>query len=214
MEKTCILSDFDGTITQRDALYYFFKQYANADWLKVEELWSAGKIDSKECLIKEFELVPNLTQRLIDNYLDTVTIDEYFKEFCNVIKAKNISLTIVSDGIDYFINKILSNNNIENLKIISNHGEFVNGKLQLSFPNTDNKCLNQAGTCKCKIVEQMREKYDKVVYIGDGMSDFCVSDKADVLFAKGSLLKYCSEKGIQHIKYENFKGVIEHDMFK
>lgn len=214
MEKTCILSDFDGTITQQDALYYFFKKYAASNWLEVEELWAEGKINSKECLIKEFDLVPNLTQRLIDKYLDTVTIDKYFKIFCDLVKKKNIDLIIVSDGIDYFIEKILDNNNIRNLKIISNHGEFIDEKLQLSFPNTDNKCLNQAGTCKCKIVKQMKEIYNEIIYIGDGISDFCVADKADILFAKSSLSKYCNEKGIQHIKYENFKGVIDHDMFK
>ena len=34
------------------------------------------------------------------------------------------------------------------------------------------------------------------MYAGDGMSDFCVSDKVDVLFAKGSLLEYCKNTKI------------------
>ena len=32
----------------------------------------------------------------------------------------------------------------------------------------------------------MKEKYEKVIYIGDGVSDFCVADKADFLYAKSS----------------------------
>ena len=33
-------------------------------------------------------------------------------------------------------------------------------------------------------------KYEKVIFIGDGVSDFCVADKADFLYAKNFLIKY------------------------
>ncbi len=214
MKKTCILSDFDGTITEKDALYFFFKQFATSEWLKVERLWTEGKIDSKKCLQDEFALVPNLSKSLIDKYLDTVTIDKYFKSFYELIKRKDMNLAIVSDGIDYFIERILQNNNIEGIEIISNHGEFENDKLKLTFPNADTKCLNNAGTCKCKVVQMIKERYENVVYIGDGMSDFCVAGKADVLFAKNSLALYCKENNIAHFRFTDFKGVINHDMFR
>ena len=31
-------------------------------------MWADGKIDSKTCLIKEFELVPNLSEKLINDF--------------------------------------------------------------------------------------------------------------------------------------------------
>ena len=214
MKKICILSDFYGTLPEKDALYFFFKKYANAEWLEVEKSWAEGKIDSKTCLKQEFALFPDLAEGMIDKYLDTVTIDKYFKKFCEEIKKRNIDLFIVSDGIDYFIERILRNNGIGKLNVISNHGEFKNGQLQLTFPNTDSNCLNNAGTCKCAIVRKMKKEYEKVVYIGDGMSDFCVADKADYLFAKNGLALYCKEKNINHVEYNDFKGVISNDMFR
>ena len=113
-----IVSDFDGTITKVDTLYDFLKRYAQSSWLEIERMWIEGKIGSKECLKKEFELVENLNQDLIDNYLDIVEIDPYFIEFNNYRIKKNLDFIIVSDGIDYFINKVLEKNKIRDIKVI------------------------------------------------------------------------------------------------
>ena len=184
MEKICVVCDFDGTITERDTLYSFFEEYAVEEWKIVEELWVENKISSKECLIKEFELVPNLSEKLIDKFLESMTIDKDFKKFCTELKSKNIDIYIVSDGVDYFINKVLKKFNISEIDIISNHGEFVNGKFTLSFPNDNKNCPKDSGTCKCKVITTLKEKYETVIYAGDGVSDFCSADKADILYAK------------------------------
>ena len=49
--------------------------------------------------------------------------------------------------------------------------------------------------------------YEKIIYIGDGVSDYCVADKADILYAKKRLLNYCVEKGIKHISYNDFSNI-------
>ena len=207
MKKLCILSDFDGTITSKDGIYYFIKTYAQEGWQEVEDLWVNHKIGSKECLEKEFALIPNLSETLIDDFLKTVEIDKYFKEFYEFTQKNNIDLYVVSDGIDYFINRIFELNNIKNIKIISNHGEFKNGKFEFSFPNNSSNCVKNLGTCKCNVAKEMKEKYEKVIYIGDGVSDFCVADKADFLYAKLSLAKYCEENNIKHSKFKDFSEI-------
>ena len=207
MEKICVVCDFDGTITERDTLYSFFEEYAVEEWKIVEELWVENKISSKECLIKEFELVPNLSEKLIDKFLESMTIDKDFKKFCSELKSKNIDIYIVSDGVDYFINKVLKKFNISEIDIISNHGEFVNGKFTLSFPNDNKNCPKDSGTCKCKVITTLKEKYETVIYAGDGVSDFCSADKADILYAKKRLLTYCKENGIKYIPYNTFKDI-------
>lgn len=212
MNKVCILSDFDGTITVEDGLYSFFVQYASSKWREIEYLWTNHKIGSKECLYREFACVPNLNEKLICDYTKSVKIDSSFNEFFNVIQKKGIDFFIVSDGADYFIKKILSNNGINNINIISNHLEFENDKFILSFPNDFSNCATDAGTCKCKVISKMKEKYDKVIYIGDGISDFCAAKKADILFAKKKLINYCKEQNINYIEFQSFKD-IENSIF-
>lgn len=204
MNKLCIVSDFDGTITERDGLYTFIQKYAVSGWEKIEQDWADGKINSKECLIEEFKLVPNLSAELIENFIKTLNIDKYFVDFYNSVEENNIDFYIVSDGIDYFIDRILNKYGLKNINIASNHGEFIDGKFVLTFPNDNSKCKNNAGTCKCRIISNLREKYSKICYIGDGVSDYCVADKADILFAKSRLAKYAANKGLKYTPYSNF----------
>ena len=207
MEKLCIVSDFDGTITDRDGLYMFIKSYAKGDWEKIERDWAEGKISSKDCLIKEFKLVPNLSEQLVAKFIKTINIDINFKKFYNYISDLDIPFYIVSDGVDYFIEKILAKYNLNGLNIISNHGEFQGKIFKWSFPNDSINCKNNAGTCKCEIISELRKLYDKIIYIGDGVSDYCVADKADILFAKQRLLQYCKDKKINCIEYNDFSDV-------
>ena len=208
MKKFCILSDFDGTITEKDSLFYFFETFADKKWLEVEKDWADGKISSKECLIKEFALVKNLSEKLIDDYLSDTKVDETFVDFYKKIKEKNIDLFVVSDGVDYFINKILEKSGLKGIEIISNHGEFIDGEFVLSFPNDCPNCKNNAGTCKCNVLKNKRKEYQKIIYLGDGTSDFCVADKPDILYAKTKLLNYCKENSIDAISFNNFSDVI------
>ena len=208
MEKIIIASDFDGTITLCDSLFDFFKNFAKPEWIEVEKLWEDKIINSKECLEREFALVSDLSPELIQNYIKTIKIDPYFKEFYEKIIKKGIDFVVVSDGVDYFINKICTLNGIEGIKIFSNHGEFINNKFKLTYPNEAYGCIKNSGTCKCKIVMNLKQKYDKVYYIGDGTSDYCVSDKGDKIFAKEKLANYCKQNNIECTKFETFKDLI------
>lgn len=207
MNNLCILCDFDGTITEKDGLYTFIASYAKDGWEDIEQLWTEGKISSKECLIEEFKLVPDLSEELIAQFIKTISIDESFVSFYEKIKNLNIDFFVVSDGIDYFINKILSRYGLDDIKIISNHGEFKGEFFEITFPNDSGDCINNAGTCKCKVLSGLKEKYEKIVYIGDGVSDYCVADKANVLYAKSRLLNYCKENKIDYIPYNTFNDI-------
>lgn len=213
MAKTCVITDFDGTITEKDTLYTFFKTYASDGWKDVEQMWVSGLIGSKECLIKEFNLVPNLNKKLVDDFIKTVKIDRYFKDFVKKLNKQNIKIFVVSDGVDYFIENVFKTCDIKGISVVANHGTFSDNEFSLTFPNENSNCIKNSGTCKCKILESFKAEYDKIIYIGDGVSDFCVADKSDILFAKSKLVEYCKNNGIAHIDFENFKNISEHEMF-
>ena len=207
MKNLCILSDFDGTITTKDGLYCFIEKYAKGNWEEIEQQWADGKIDSKTCLVEEFKLVPNLSEELISEFIETIEIDESFIDFYNKISEKEIDFYVVSDGIDYFIERILGKYGLKNIKTVTNHGEFRGEFFEITFPNDHSECINNAGTCKCKVLKDLKQDYEKIVYIGDGVSDYCVADKADILYAKSRLLNYCNDKEINCIPYCNFSDI-------
>lgn len=211
MRDMIIVSDFDGTITKTDTLSKFLEDYADAKWLDIENDWRDGKFGSQECLIRQFALVPNLTPQLVSDFLDTMEIDEGFSLFAKNAKAQCIPIVILSDGLDYFINKILEKNNIDYINVITNHAYFDDwGKFIIEFPNDSRHCTNNAGTCKCKVVRNLKKRYKKVVYIGDGASDFCVSKEPDVVYAKAGLAEYCRNNNLSFTPYKTYKDIKKH----
>ncbi|MCM1265705.1 MAG: MtnX-like HAD-IB family phosphatase [Candidatus Gastranaerophilales bacterium] len=210
MREKILVSDFDGTITKKDTLSTFLEEYADSKWLDIENDWRDGKFGSQECLIRQFALVPKLNPKLIDKFLETVEIDEWFIPFCKRAREIDMPVVILSDGLDYFINKILEKNKIDFINVITNHAYFNEyEKFILEFPNDSKHCSNNAGTCKCKVVKSLKKLYKTVYYVGDGASDFCVSKEPDVVFAKAGLAEHCKKNNIKYIEYRNYKKLIE-----
>jgi 2-hydroxy-3-keto-5-methylthiopentenyl-1-phosphate phosphatase len=56
------------------------------------------------------------------------------------------------------------------------------------FPHADRNCWRCAN-CKKKQLSSPENKGKMLIYIGDGLSDLCPASHADLVFAKGSLLK-------------------------
>ena len=205
MDNIQIFCDFDGTITKKDTLNNFLRLYADEKWLEIEAQWENGEIGSRECLTEQMKFVPDMTEEKLEKFLSSIEIDEYFREFLDLIKEYNIDFYIVSDGFDYFINKVLEKNGIRGLKIFSNRLTFSDGKFLTGFPYNEADCSISAGVCKCNIIKKYANVTKPVFYIGDGVSDFCASKTADVLFAKGRLLEYC-KKNKDNDKYHNIIG--------
>lgn len=117
MKNFQFFSDFDGTITKEDTLNKFLRVYAKTDWLEVEEKWMNGAIGSKQCIEEQMQLFPLMEQKTIDEFIESIEIDETFPDFLEYLKSEDIDFTIVSDGFDYFIERILAKNNINGVKI-------------------------------------------------------------------------------------------------
>lgn len=210
MREKILVSDFDGTITKKDTLSKFLEDYADPKWLDIENDWINGKFGSQECLVKQFALVPNLTKELIDKFLDTIEIDEWFIPFCKKAKEADMPVVVLSDGLDYFINKILERHKIDFINVITNHAYFNEyNKFIIEFPNDSRHCTNDAGTCKCKVVKNLKKLYKTVYYVGDGTSDFCVSKVPDIVFAKAGLAQHCQKNNIKYIEYKKYDKIID-----
>lgn len=197
-----IYCDFDGTITKNDSVNGFFEKYARDDWMASEKLWIEGKISSKENAIIQVNMLDNVSQKQLDDYIDSIEIDDYFLDFVDYVKSKNIKLTILSDGFDLFIQKLLERYNLD-IPYYANKLTYNDGKFNIEFPYYNENCDKKAGMCKCHKVKE-----NHFCYIGDGTSDLCIASKADVLFATKNLHKYCEENFINHHYFYSFSNII------
>ncbi len=209
MKNYQFFCDFDGTITKEDTLNKFLRVYANVEWTDIEDKWLRGEIGSKQCIEQQMQTFPLMEEKNVNDFIDSIEIDETFPDFLNYIKSENIDFYIVSDGFDFFIEKILARYKIKDLKIFSNKLEFKNGSFKTAFPFFTPGCKRKSGVCKCNVIKSNRIVTKQILYAGDGISDFCAAQNVDFLFAKGSLLKYGMNTKINNLVGFNSFNEIE-----
>ncbi|HEY5535379.1 MAG TPA: HAD-IB family phosphatase [Ignavibacteria bacterium] len=215
--KLKIFCDFDGTITKNDvwvnALGKFIEdeeQFSNLCYQ-----FANLQITAKQCLLKELELVKNFDFLKFNKYLDDEKFDEYFLDFLEYCREKSFEIFVLSEGLDYYINYILKKENLD-LTVFSNKLTIVsdlNGNilsLGCEFPYSDEHC-NWCGTSKRNILmSNTNDLYGDIsVFIGDGISDSCIVNYADIIFAKKNLASYCWKNNITYFEFSDFNDVIK-----
>jgi 2,3-diketo-5-methylthio-1-phosphopentane phosphatase len=203
-----VYCDFDGTITTVDTTLRVLDRLAAPAWEALEEDWRAGRIDAGACMRGQIALIAG-DDAALDAVLDAVELDPGFHDFAGWCADLDVPLTVVSDGVDYFIRRILARNGLEGLPVVSNKLTGRAGARQLSHPHRREGCAARAGVCKCAAVQGDldRPARSTIVYIGDGRSDFCASARADVLFAKGELAGYVAGRGQAFHAFTTFHDI-------
>ena len=195
--KKVLCVDFDGTITNMDVgnrLFHNFSRNKDLTDSYVKK-YREGEMTLTDLYTMEVFLMDNKIKEICD-FIDSVSYDETFNDF--VKRYKDIyDMYILSDGFDWYINRILKRMGIEDMKIYSNTMILEEDKTIITFPYMDEEC-HQCGNCKRNHIRRFRENYEEIIYIGDGISDFCASKEADVIYAKKG--SYLDEK----LKKEKF----------
>ncbi|MFQ5751575.1 MAG: MtnX-like HAD-IB family phosphatase [bacterium] len=205
-----IFCDFDGTVAKNDVGSLLFKTFADNRCYEIVKQWKEGKISARECLIAECRIT-RVTKLELEKFVDTQALDTFFIDFYEYCKAQNMEIEIVSDGLDFYINRMLTNHGlISSVTIRSNRLVFLNQtQIRPEFPYFEKGC-GRCGNCKGIHVRQARSFGHPVIYIGDGLSDRCGAKEADLVFAKRDreLLAYCRQKQIPHSEFYDFRDVL------
>lgn len=204
--KDClVIFDFDNTITQFDTLDDIIERFSiNRNWVEVERAWKQGKMGSRQCLETQLGEV-RINKKDLLKYLSTIKLDKDFKRLINLLRRKGIKFIILSDNFSYIINKILNNNGVKGIKIYANRLRFKKNRLLLSFPHQNISCL-RCGHCKKRSLLKNNFR-DKIIYIGDGLSDVCPARQSDIVFAKESLLRQLRKTRKQCLPISNLGQV-------
>lgn len=202
-----VFCDFDGTITTVDTTDRVLERLAAAEWEAIEEDWRAGRIDAAACMRSQIALIQG-DDAALGRVLDEIELDSGFLAFAAWCAERRIPLAVISDGVDRFIKHILARHGLERLPVVSNKLAGKAGARRLLQPHSRAGCAAGAGVCKCAAVARLAgPARPTLVYVGDGRSDYCVSARADLLFAKGDLAAYAAGRGQAHHAYETFHDV-------
>ena len=205
-----IFTDFDGTITREDLGDKIFKVFGNFDEyyprlqrgeLTVPEYW---------CLLCA-SISPTITLEKMRSWAQEQPADPHFAPFVQFCENNALPLTVVSDGFDVYIDTVLKRElaqcSVQNLPRFCNELHFEQGVFTPFFPGRDESCSCFCASCKRNTVLNNTPPDALVIYIGDGYSDFCAADHADIIFAKKALAAYCNKNHLPHYPFSSFADV-------
>jgi len=203
-----ILCDFDGTIAIDDTTDTLLECFARPGWEALEDDWRDGRISSHDCMAGQVALL-DMNRAELDAHLGERAIDPAFAAFVKLAHGNGLHVEVVSDGLDYSIRTILGREGLDWLPITSNRLEPAGEReWRLAFPNASAVCRVASGTCKCARAGKAQSARKRVLLIGDGASDFCVAEAADLVFAKGKLIAHCIAKNIPHAAIDGFADAL------
>jgi 2,3-diketo-5-methylthio-1-phosphopentane phosphatase len=204
--ETVYFVDFDHTISKKDVWDAIARMSDPVAWRNMIDRYIAGELKSQDCNRMLAELVQT-TEPEARKVVMSIGIDPTFHDFVAFAKEQNSPLLIVSDGYDYYIEMLLKEEGLEFLEYYCNKMQWTENGVKVEFPLNREDCENSMAHCKCQHIKARTGT--RRVYIGDGISDICASQKCEVVYAKRNLLEFFQNKGLPHQPFDTFLDIIE-----
>jgi 2-hydroxy-3-keto-5-methylthiopentenyl-1-phosphate phosphatase len=207
-QRVAVLCDFDGTITPTDVLGVLYRSFAGPGCSDFMRQWLEGEISTPQeimgCLA-----TAKATQVEMEKALDTVQLDPGFPDLFALCQQQGYPFIVLSDGLRWYIDYILTRHGFCNVIIYANEIHFTSEGVRVSSPWYQPETPRR-GTSKPAIIRKYKEDGYCVVFIGDGLTDVEAVEVADVVYARDRLLEYCQKLDIPAIGFSDMQDLITH----
>lgn len=208
------LCDFDGTVAREDVGNRFFGRFTRdrALWERVIEDWREGRAGGREVLARECALL-DVDRAEAERFLEGFGVDAGFAGFRSAALARGDRVAIASDGLLFYIRRILDRFELTDVPAYANDARFAGTAVVPVFGSPEGEGCGRCGTCKAAVLARLvRDRAPGTraplsVFVGDGLSDRCAARVADVVYAKGDLLRFCESEGIAARPFVTFADV-------
>lgn len=203
-----VFLDFDGTISRRDVGDEVVRHFGEFEPLHSDLL--AGKMTVAEYYNRAIgNFSPMATPEAVTAFALEQELDAGVNPLLRWLRLVDIPAYVVSDGFDIYIRPLLDRDaETKGLPVSCNNLMWNGSKFTVSFPGASESCSCFCASCKRNAVISRIALEDIVIYIGDGRSDTCAVQFADIVFAKGTLAAYCTEQGIPFHHYRSLYDVL------
>jgi 2,3-diketo-5-methylthio-1-phosphopentane phosphatase len=211
MENFIFISDFDGTLTQKDFYQIIIDRYLGQWGNDLYSSWKRNELKDVQFLSQVFQAI-NRNEEQISKDIAAIELDPYAKDFINHIKSLGGQFVVLSAGTSYYIDKVLEIHGIKDVKVISNPGCFENNGIKM-LPDINSPYYSDIyGVNKYLVVKDYKDKYERVYYAGDSTPDLKACMAADMVFARNKLVELLEENNHPYIPFRQFKDIEEYLM--
>jgi len=211
-----LLCDFDGTISVKDVGVAMIDAVGDPRGWELEMQWRRGEIDSRQCLQGQWALMRWGRERF-EEFIAGLAVDESFADLWRLVLERDARLLVLSDGLDLYLDPIMRRLGFEVCEgdeVLAedfgrcvpryvNHAYFDDeGLVRIEFPWASDLC-DQCANCKLAHLMNLRRRFERIIYIGDGYSDECPAKYSDLVFAKAHLAKLMARDRLPYLPFED-----------
>jgi len=204
--KTLVQCDFDGTVTEEDTSFFLLDAFAQGDWRRLLREYKGHKISVGEFNTKAFAMVRADKPTLLEALKGKIKVRAGFHELVNYCRRRGFRLVIVSNGLDFYIEATLKDLGLKNIEVHAAQACFHPEGMEVQYVGPNGKRLED-GVKEAYTKSFLKLGY-RVIYVGNGDSDFVPAKYAHHVFATGELLAYCRENNLNYKPFENFIDVV------
>jgi 2-hydroxy-3-keto-5-methylthiopentenyl-1-phosphate phosphatase len=198
-----IITDFDGTITNRDTLEALLNRYGTPEWMAIEDRLEQNLLTVDDAFRQQMALMEVSLEDAISMIVKTIRVDGTVIECAKKVREAGGRFTIISAGFHEVISGMLDGKMPEGVSIHANRLEVKNNRWTV-IPSSTPRIKGLCTHCKRHWVEDAKAGGDYIVYVGDGYTDRCPAEAADRVYARGSLLDYRLQQGLPSLEFRNF----------
>lgn len=196
MGKT-LISDFDGTITERDFYSLLRERYIPSDAPDFFAEWRAGRMTHFEAMAAYFAYAPGGVDE-IDRLLEACEPDPELGEAFARLERAGWEVLVVSAGCAWYIERVLRRAGVT-ARVYSNSGRLVEGRglVMERLPRESAFFSEDVGVDKSAVVRDALARSSQVAFAGDGPPDIAPAMlvRADMRFARGHLAEALRKRG-------------------
>ena len=213
-----ILCDFDDTVADRNIATLLLDRFHQAPsngstpapWRKLHQRFLDAEISLAEYQEAAFAGMGTVRAEQTAYVKAEAALRPGFAELARYCAAEGIELAIVSHGLDFYIDALLEAAGVERVPFHAVETGGSDGRPTFAYRYAEPTCAWYPGNCKCAVLESYREHGHQVIYAGDGISDTCPARRADFVFAREGLLRYCRAQGIAHRELTDFHAMLDY----
>jgi 2-hydroxy-3-keto-5-methylthiopentenyl-1-phosphate phosphatase len=220
IDRLAILCDFDDTAADCNVAALILSAFAEEQlpratpgWQVIRQRFLNSEISLAEYQESAFDRLTATPEEQMALVQANANLGRGFRSLADYCELNDIALAIVSHGLDYYVRALLEKENLGSISVFAvDTGVSETGEKTYSYKYARAECRWTPGNCKCRVVEEYRERGHSVIYVGDGTSDTCPAVKADFVFARDSLLNFCQAQGVPHRELSDFTVLLDYLM--
>ena len=207
IQPVAFLTDFDDTAAVQNVAEMLLEKFGESSWKDVRLRFRQGQMTLKTYQELVFAEIKTAAEVMGEYASEETTLRPGFGEVYQYCSDKNIPVAVVSLGLDLYIKPVLKSNGFDNIPVYCVETFYDNGKLTYTYKNM-REGHEDEGNSKGLVVQSFKDRGYKVVYAGDGRSDFEAAREADVIIARSILIDECEAHNINYSTFEDFYDIL------